>query len=159
MCSLFPSQQFNLSLKFYLSDLSFLEVSTCPRVSWTNRQPSSLLHCPVFFCIKAVPAVFTVNSEQMNQTVLQCAGGNKIFLTEMSANGSSSQMLLGVALPGTLAAFQQEIVLQLHTKRTASSGFFFLCVCSLRSLSKSAGSRGPVGNSDSQVVWPQEEEC
>lgn len=67
-----------------------LEVAAWSRVSKVHRQPSSLLPSCTFVYIKAVHAVFAINSEQMNQTVLQSARGNKIFLTELSANGSSS---------------------------------------------------------------------
>ena len=56
-----------------------LEVTAWPRVSEANRQPSSLLPSCTFFYIKAVHAVFAINSEQMNQTVLQSARHNKIF--------------------------------------------------------------------------------
>lgn len=56
-----------------------LEIIAWPRASEVNRQPFSLLPSSAFLCIKAVHAVFAINSEQMNQTVPQSAGGNKIF--------------------------------------------------------------------------------
>lgn len=56
-----------------------LEVTVWPSVSKENRQPSSLLPSCAFSYVEVVHAVPAINSEQMNQTVLQSVRGNKIF--------------------------------------------------------------------------------
>lgn len=86
-----------------------LQVTAWPGVSEVNRQPSSLLRSCTFFYIKVVHAVFAINSEQMNQTVLQSARGNTIFwlsCLQMDLQVRYTLWLLDVALPGTPAAIQ-----------------------------------------------------